>query len=265
MKSYTNVLLLAALLGCSGCSIPDGIRGHILQPTDRALPAYEDNLVILDVRIASDGGALRLYDVDLRDTATGSPWRFPLFANSIMKTKAVPFEQRDGEIQHTIVLDLPAGTYEVLKLEFRDYRPNLAGSNVVRTFVREPPAPLFLGVVASAQPQYLGTLEIAIDPYVVSTSRDGTSQMLGAAQAAQTEERMSDPSVVDRMNPVGTDAMLGAAAAATATDIQTLGGSLRISVVAPDDASARASGQRFRALSGSVVTPGKMWLRSDGG
>ena len=257
MKPYAIALLLSAIFISSGCSVPDRVRGHMLQPTDRALPAYRDNLVILDVRVRTDEGLLKLYDVGLRDTATGLPWRVALFANSIMNTMALPFEEKDGAIHHTIVLDLPAGTYEVTTLQFKDYIVNMAGTNVSQTFEHRPPEPLFFEVASSSQPQYLGTLDVRINPYVVSQSRDGTSKMLSAAHSAQTANKGLDPG--------GTDAVLGAAASAMATEVQTLSGTLVVNVIAPDEASAKGTGKGFRALTGTAVKPGRMWLQSDGG
>lgn len=257
MKSYVIALLLSAIVMSSGCSLPERVRGHILQPTDRALPAYQDNLIILDVRVKADQGALKLNDVDLRDTATGLPWHLPLFSNSVMKTNAVPFEEKDDVIHHTIVVDLPAGTYEVTKLEFKDHIPNLIGTNVIQVYEQKPPEPLFFEVTDSSQPQYLGTLEFAISPYLVRESRDGTSQIMSAAHSAQTANKGLDPG--------GTDAILGAASTAMATDIQTLSGTLLVSVVGPDEASAKSAGKRFRALTGTTVTRGRMWLQSESG
>lgn len=255
MKRYIAALLLGSLLVSLGCAAPDRVRGHILQPTDRTLPTYSDNLVILDVRVETQEGALKLYDVDLRETDSGLNWRVPLFANSIMKTKAITFEEKDGAIYHTAVLDLPAGNYEVLNLEFRNFIGNFSGPNVAQTYARKPPEPVFFTVVNSGQPQYLGRLNVSIDPYVTSQVRDGTSQAMGAAHEVLT----SDNEITDAG---GTDAMLGAAASAMATDVQTLSGSIAVSVTAPDAASATAAGKRFRALSGTTVTPGRMWVES---
>ena len=240
MKPTIIALLLSAILICSGCAVPDRVRGHILQPTDRVLPAYQDNLVILDVRVATDDALLKLHDVSLRDTATGLPWRLALFANSIMKTKALPFEQKDGVIHHTIVLDLPAGIYEVTTLEFKDYIVNLAGTNLSQTYERRPPEPLFFEVVRSSQPQYLGMLDFHINPYVVSQSRDGTSQTLSGAHSARTANKGLDPS--------GTDAVLGAAALSMATDMQKLSGTLVVNVVAPDEASSKDGGEAISCI-----------------
>ena len=257
MKPYVIGLLLSAIVMSSGCSVPERVRGHILQPTDRALPAYQNNLVILDVRVKTDQGALKLNDVDLRDTATGLPWHLPLFSNSIMKTNAVPFEEKDDAIHHTIVVDLPAATYEVTTLEFKDHIVNLIGTNVVQVYEQRPPEPLYFEVTDSPQPQYLGTLELTINPYLVSESRDGTSQMMSSAHSVQTANKGLDPG--------GTDAILGAASTAMATDVQTLSGTLLVNVVGPDDASARSAGKRFRALTGTTVTRGRMWLQSESG
>lgn len=257
MNRFAIVLLLSTFLVSFGCSTPDRVRGHILQPTDRALPAYSDNLVILDVRVETQQGALKLHDVDLRETGTGLPWRLPFFANSIMKTKAVPFEERDGAIYQTVVLDLPVGTYEVLSLEFRNFISNFSGPNVAQTYERKPPEPLFFTVVNSNQPQYLGMLEVAINPYVSGQVRDLSSQMMSSAHEILTEDKQ----IIDAG---GTDAMLGAAASATATDIQTLSGSITIGVTAPDAASATAASKRFRALSRTNATPGRMWVKSTG-
>ena len=253
MKSYAVTLLLTAIFVLSGCATPDRVRGHILQPTDRTLPTYQDNLVILDVQVSTDEGVLKLYDVGLRDTSTGLPWRLALFSNSILRTQALPFELKGDAVHHTLVLDLPAGTYEVTSLQFKDYIVNLTGVNVSQTYERSPPKPLFFEVVSSSQPQYLGTLNFQIDPYVVSQSQDGASQILSAAHAAQTTNKGLDPG--------GTDAVLGAAATTAATNVQTLSGTLVVTVVAPDEASAMEAGKGFRALTNVAARPGRMWLQ----
>ena len=174
-----------------------------------------------------------------------------------MKTMAVPFEEKDGAIHHTVVVDLPAGTYEVTTLEFKDHIVNLVGPDVSQGYESKPPEPLFFEVIGSSQTRYLGTLDVAINPYVVNQSRDGTSQMMSAAHSAQTANRGLDQG--------GTDAILGAAAMAMSTDVQNLSGTLLVSVVAPDQASANSAGKRFRALTGTAVKPGRMWLQSQGG
>ena len=133
----------------------------------------------------------------------------------------------------------------------------MIGTDVAQVFEQRPPEPLYFEVTDSPQPQYLGTLELTINPYLVSESRDGTSQMMRSAHSAQTANKGLDSG--------GTDAILGAAATAMATDVQTLSGTLLVNVVSPDDASARSAGKRFRALTGTTVTRGRMWLQSESG
>lgn len=255
MKNWVYVLLVCCLVFSAGCATPDRVSGHILQPTDRELPAYQDNLVILDVRVESDIGALKLRDVDLRNVDTGLPWRIALFDNVFMKTQALPFEERDGAIYHTIVTDMPAGTYEIDTLEFQDYIANLAGPDTSRKLVHQLTEPLMFEVQQSAQPQYLGTLNLDVQARVTSSVRDATSEALAAAHEVRTG---GEPS----LDPGGTDAMLGAAATATAVDIQEMRGSVDVSVTPPDSASARVAGNRYRALSGSTITPGRMWVQT---
>lgn len=256
MKSLAIVLLLGAVVMTAGCVTADRVRGHILQPTDRVLPNYQDNLVILDVRVVTDGDPLKLNAMQLRHTGTGEPWRLALFSNVFLKTQALPFEERDDGIHHTIVVDLPEGTYEVQSAEFQNFVVNLAGTNVAQSLEQALDEPLFFEVTASSSPQYLGELEFRIRPTVVSQSRDGTSTMLGAADKSLRDGNRG-------LEPGGTDAMVGAAAAAVATDVQTMTGRVDVLVTPPVDATTAGVGRRFRVLSGTTVIPGKMWIQSN--
>lgn len=259
MNFPSTAVLACAIVATASCATPDRVRGHLLQSTDRSLPAYQDNLVIMDVRIESDAGALKLREMGLQDVNSGLPWRIPLFANAIMKTRAIPFEERDGAIYHSFVVDLPAGTYSVNALELQDYIVDLAGPDVSRRFDYELPTPVLIEVVSSSEPQYLGMLDLRATAYVSGSTRDATSQILEAAHDAQTGGSLT----MESLDPGGTDAVLGAAASATAVDVQTMRGTVDVAVTPPDASSTEASGKRFRALSGSTIAQGRMWIASE--
>lgn len=255
MKKQQIILLVSVVLLTVSCVSTDRVRGNILQPTDRVLPSYQDNLVIVDVRIASEGSPMKLREMWLRHTTTGDSWRIALFGNALLKTQALPFDQRGDSIYHTIAVDLPAGSYQLQSLVLQNYVANLISTDVAQILNHTLTEPLFLEVASVSEPQYLGTLEMRINPYVVGQSRDLISTMLESAHEAQTSGNTN-------MDGGGTDAVLGAAAGATATDIQRMSGNVEITAVSPNEATTANVGKQFRALSGEPIVSSRMWTRS---
>ena len=162
MKSPLRACILGSWLILAGCATSTQLGIQSLEPTDPDLSGIQQNLVILSVVVlgGESGSYYRLEDVWATNTTTATSYRFPLFDNFIMRSKDAPHVLEGDRLRETVILDLPAGTYTLDKLELVTLEDHI-DDTVDDYYVHQPfPKPTF--EVGPGAPKHLGELTLRI-------------------------------------------------------------------------------------------------------
>ena len=198
------ILLIALVALCSGCA-GDSLRvGQALGEGDASLAGISNTLVIvtLDIESEVNGQYFRVSDLWGTNTATGQAFRFPLYSNFIMGTTDVPHVIEGNRLTQTVMLDLPAGSYSLERIDFITLEDHLDQS--VDTNYLNRPYPALVLEVGAGGVQYFGRVELRI---------------LGVQRAGS--EYRADVRIVPRgSRPADVDALQAAYPALASTDVQ---------------------------------------------
>ena len=246
MKYASSPTILAAfvvILLLNGCSSMDRIRPQALQPDDQNLPKLEHNLVLLSVDIDQTDTRLKLHRMVARNLETQQLWVFPFFDNTILGSSQLPFREVGNTTEHLVFVDIPAGTYQLTKTDFKYFQYNILGSNTAQHLEHELYTPVYFKV-PNDDASYLGNLIIKIvTPRVQSEDGDVYSQLVNDQSLRQTF-------------PTMTNAALNAAK----TTIQTLGGYVYFDTPGARREDIQKASKLYPVLVGTQFGNGRIWI-----
>jgi hypothetical protein len=146
----------------AGCAAGALRVGQALDVGETSLASIQNALVVVtfDIESPVSGQYFRASDLWGTNTATGQEFRFPLFSNFIMGTKDVPHTIDGNRLTQTAMLDLPAGSYSLERIDFITLEDHFDQSVDIAYINRPYPSPVLEVGVGGVQ--YFGRVELRI-------------------------------------------------------------------------------------------------------
>lgn len=264
MKKFlykSSLVILAALLmgGCAGSF--ERVRPQAIQPGDADLSNLKDNLVFLSVHVSQQRPMLKLRGMLVKNRNTDELYSLPFFDNVLLKSKELQHSVNGNTVEHLVFLDLPAATYELVKLEFF----NIARFGKVQSLDHEVRRPV-LFEVSESQVLYLGRLDVEIVSHTVLSSQSNIYGELHKMEMEAEQRRRAREIAAGKTSSVLTPVPFGdsfrkAAFDTLQAEIQELGGVVRIRASGHHDIDLKRVKARYQALAAQPIHEGRLWLQ----
>ena len=246
-RRYTWPFVIIALLQAAGCGSLDRVRPQALQPSDSDLSSIQHNLVFFDVTIQQRRPTLKLRGIRARHAGTRELYNFPFVHNVLLKSSELPHVIHGNDVEHLVFLDLPEGVYSIFEVDFF----NITRSSTISS-LKQPLSKPLLFEVKRGGPSYLGRLNFRIGATATVESQENLAATMSRAGGISS----GSGGLAVRPN----SAMPGAALQTLSRRIETLSGSVAISVPDPRPADIEQARGRYPALANRNISSGRFWF-----
>ena len=241
-RSTTFFFVFITILILNSCSGMQRVRPQVLQPDDQNLPDIEHRLVFFSIDIDQGQTKLKLHRLVAKNLSTQELWVFPFYDNAILGSSILPVKKDGNTIKHFVLLDIPAGRYQLTEADFKYFQYNIIGSNTSQKLNHKLTTSVFFDVTEN-EASYLGNLNIRIVTPNLQSSEDDVYTQLANDQGLQ------------QTYPSMTIAALNAAK----TTIQTLGGFVYFNAPGIRGDDIPEARELYPTLSNVRFSQGRIW------